>query len=241
MSAVPPRHLAPRRRRHRLLILTAGGAAVALAGVVTVMVAAGGPADRGTPVVVPPPGAAPGLRAPASTAPPTTARPGRSATTSEPARPLRPVPGNLLANGDFEPGLGGWGALGGARVERVATAHSGSWAARISPGGSGAAGRPGIAIPLAVQARQGRTYQGSVWVRASRPGIEATLALREYGAGRQSSADVTGVNLPDAQWHEVAVVHQIHLAGAQLALEVAGGNLGAGDLILVDEVGVTVP
>jgi Carbohydrate binding domain len=226
MSAAP-RHLAPRRRGRRLA-LTAGVAVVLAAAVLTVTLLARG--QR--------PGTTDAPSVPAFSAPATTA--GGAATTAPPPRQPRPDSGNLLAGGDFESGLGGWGALGGARVERVAGARSGVWMVRISPGHAGAPGRAGIAAPLAVQAREGLTYRGSAWVRASRPGLQATLALREYGAGGQSSADVTGVSLPDGQWHEVAVVHQVRLSGARLALEVAG-DLGAGDQILVDEVGVTAP
>ncbi|HZD74934.1 MAG TPA: carbohydrate binding domain-containing protein, partial [Actinomycetota bacterium] len=144
-------------------------------------------------------------------------------------------------NGDFERGLGGWGALGGARIQRVAVAHSGAWAVRVGPAQGGAPARLGIASSLGVVAGPGRTYRGSAWVRASRPGTEVTLALREQAGDGQSSADVIGVNLPDGGWHEVAVVHQLQLAGARLSLELTGGSLSAGDLILVDEVGVTAP
>jgi hypothetical protein len=234
MSAVPPRHLAPRRSglgpRRRLLAV--GAAVVVLAaGAVTIAVAvgAGGPARHGAP-----PGTS---RAPgASRAPGTSGAPSAS-----PAPPVRALPGNLLANGDFERGLSGWGALGGARLDRVALAHSGAWAARVRPARDGTAERPGIALPLDPRILQGRTYQGSAWVRASRPGTEATLALREYGGDGQPSADVIGVSLQDSQWHEVAVVHQAHLAGARLALELTGGDLGAGELLLVDDVSVTSP
>jgi hypothetical protein len=181
-----------------------------------------------------------------SSAAPTTAsspptRPRSDTTTTGPVQQIRPVPGNLLANGDFEQGLSGWGALGGARVERIAVAHSGAWAVRVEPVQGGVPARIGIASLLSIETRQGRTYKGSAWVRASRPGTEVTLVLRESAGDGQSSADAIGINLRDSEWHEVAVVHQLHLAGAGLSLELTGGNLGAGDLILIDEVGVTAP
>jgi hypothetical protein len=231
--SVAPRHLAPRRRGRRLVLALACAAVVLAAGAVTFTLAT---RDQG-PGATPAPGV-PAASAPASSAPATTV--GGAPATSAPARPPRASSGNLLADGDFEVGLGDWGALGGALVERVGMAHSGVWAVRIGAGQADAPGRPGIAAPLAVEARQGRTYRGRVWVRASRPGIEATLALREHGAGGKSSADVTGVSLPDGHWHQVAVVHHVNVSGARLALEVAG-NLRAGDQLLVDEVAVTAP
>jgi hypothetical protein len=232
MSAVPPRHLAPRRRSlgsRRRLLAAAGAFVLLAAGAVTIALAAGGggPADRGALGGGSPAGA---TRAPSTW-------PGEHGS---PAPPVRVLPGNLLANGDFERGLNGWDALGGARMDRVSVAHSGAWAARISPVHGAAAERPGIAVPLALEAGQGRSYRGVAWVRASRPGTEATLALRESAGDGQPSADVIGVNLPDSLWHEVAVVHQVHLAGARLVLELTGG-LGAGGLLLVDDVAVTSP
>ena len=77
----------------------------------------------------------------------TTATTSRPATTTAPAstapaaRPIRPTPGNLLAEGDFERDLAGWAPLGGAEVERVEGGASGRWAAAVPPGGPGA-GQP---------------------------------------------------------------------------------------------------
>jgi Carbohydrate binding domain len=219
-------------------VVAAAAAAVLVAGAVAIALAVAGRSSDG-----PAPGASPATStsALATTAP--TAPPGaRSDTTvTTPVQPIRPVPGNLLANGDFEQGLSGWSTLGGARLQRVAVAHSGAWSVRMAPVQSVASARLGIVSPVRGQARQGRTYRGSAWVRASRPGTEVTLVLREQTGDGQASADVLGVNLPDGGWHEVAVVHQFHVAGARLSLELTSGNLDAGDVILVDEVSVTAP
>jgi Carbohydrate binding domain len=218
-------------------------AVVLVSGAVAIALVVTGPSTRGPSADRPAPGAPP---ATGTSAAATTARampPGSRSdtTTTSPAQPIRPVPGNLLANGDFEQGLSGWRAFGGARVERVAVAHSGRWSLSIGPAQGVAPARPGIVSPVDVEARQGRTYQGRAWVRASAPGTEVTLALREQAGDGQSNADVLGISLPDGEWHEVAVVHQLHVAGARLSLELTGGDLGAGDIILVDEVDVTAP
>ncbi len=135
---------------------------------------------------------------------------------SAPPQPL----GNLLANGDFERDLGGWGVLGNGQADRVADAHAGGWA---------------------VQAEQGRSYEASAWVRASRPGTEVALALREYGAVGETGSDVTGVTLPDRDWHEVAVVHQVHQSGTRLGLELTVTNLRPGGDLLADQLSITAP
>ena len=237
MSAFrPPRHLAPRRRllgTHARPVLAAAAAAVLVAGAVAIALAVAGRSPRG-----PATGAAPATStgAPATTAPPGT----RSDTTvTTPAQPSRPVPGNLLGNGDFEQGLSGWSTFGGTEVERVAVAHSGAWSVRMTPVGSVAPARLGIVSPVGGLAREGRTYRGRAWVRASRPGTEVTLVLRERAGDGPSSADVLGVNLPDGGWHEVVVLHQVHVADARLSLELTSGNLDAENVMLVDEVSVT--
>lgn len=175
----------------------------------------------------------------ATTSPPATAVP----APSGPPQPVRPTPGNLLANGDFERNLAGWGPSSGGRVDRVGLAHSGGWSVRIRPGGpatqptAGGTGQPGVLATQPVQGQDGRSYQASAWVRASSPGTEAILKLRETG-GAGDSADVIGVTLPDAGWHELAVVHEVQ-TGGRLTVEAAAGNLRPGQYLLLDEVSVT--
>jgi hypothetical protein len=213
-------------------VVAIAAAAVLVTGAVAIALAVTGQSPRGP---------APGASATTAPAAPPGTPSDTTTTTTTPVQPNRPVPGNLLANGDFEQGLSGWSTLGGAQLERVAVAYSGSWSVRVAPVRSVAPARLGIVSPVRGQAGQGRTYQGRAWVRASRPGTEVTLVLREQTGDGQSSADVLGTNLPDGEWHEVAVVHQLHVAGALLSLELTSGNLDAGDVILVDGVSVTAP
>lgn len=188
--------------------------------------------------------APPATSAPATSPPPTTTSPPTTTTppTTGAPRPVQPTPGNLLANGDFEQGLAGWAPAGGGRIDRVAIGHSGGWSLRLRDGGSpspsgGAPGDPVARSTQTVQARAGESYQASVWVRAARPGTEAILKLRELG-GTGESADTIGVTLVDAEWHEVAVIHQAQ-TGGQLTVEAAAGNLQAGDGLLLDQISLT--
>ena len=89
-----------------------------------------------------------------------------AATTTAPAaQPIRPTPGNLLADGDFERDLAGWTALGGAEVERVRGGASGRWAAAVVPGASDD-GAPGMIRRDAATAKADTTYEASFWVQA---------------------------------------------------------------------------
>jgi hypothetical protein len=255
VSDSPPRHLAPRPRGgavSRRRWLYAGGVIVVLvAGAVTAVAAIGG--DRGSTAspgftVAPPPSepSSPSTTT-ATTAPPTTTLPPTTVPTptstpppSGPRQPIQRTPGNLLANGDFESGLAGWDPVGRGVLQRVAVGHSGAWSVRITddgkpPGGGSAPSDPGMVSARAVA---GGSYEASAWLRASRPGTRATLALRESGGVGDGSGDLIGVTLTDAGWHEIAVVHEV-VAGTRMTVEATATNLRPGDGLLVDQVSVT--
>jgi hypothetical protein len=167
----------------------------------------------------------------ATTAPASTAAP----TTAPATRPVRPTPGNLLADGDFERDLAGWAPLGGAEVERVEGGESGRWAAAVSPGGGSGTGRPGMVRRDAATAEAGTTYEAIFWVQAPEGG-QVVLALRELDGGREVSADQAGYALPGGRWQQIAVEHQTAAPGSSLALEVLGYDLAGEGRLLVDGV-----
>jgi hypothetical protein len=171
----------------------------------------------------------------------TTASTARAVTTTtapastEPAtRPVRPTPGNLLADGDFERDLAGWAPLGEAGVERVEGGASGRWAAAVTPGGPGAA-RPGMVRRDAATTEAGTTYEAVLWVKAPEGG-QVVLALRELDGGREVSADRAGYALDSDRWQQLAVEHRTAAPGSRLALEVVGYDLGGEGRLLVDGV-----
>jgi Carbohydrate binding domain len=156
-------------------------------------------------------------------------------TTAAPAtRPIRPTPGNLLADGDFERDLAGWTALAGAEVERAEGGASGRWAAAVTPGGSGD-GRPGMVRRDAATTAAGTAYEAVFWVQAPAGG-QVVLALRELAGGREVSADEAGYTLPAGRWQQLAVEHHTAAPGSSLALEVVGHDLGGDGRLLVDGV-----
>jgi len=158
-----------------------------------------------------------------------------TASTAPAARPIRPTPGNLLADGDFERDLAGWRPLAGTRARRVEGGASGRWAAAIAPGPS-RDGQAGLVRRDAATTRAGTTYEASFWVRAPGGGGQVVLALRELAGGREVSADRAGYTLDGGGWHQLAVEHLTRAPGSRLSLEVAGRDLGDDVRLLVDAV-----
>jgi Carbohydrate binding domain len=228
MAARAPRHLAEPPKRFGLsplqqLFLVAMVSLAAITAVIALLTRDAGNGGRRAAV----PGA---TRAQAATTATTTA----AATTTAPAtRPIRPTPGNLLADGDFERDLAGWAPLGGAEVERVEGGASGRWAAAITPGPGD--GRPGMVRRDAASAQAGTTYEAIFWVQAPAGG-QVVLALRELAGGREVSADQAGYTLPAGRWQQLAVEHHTAAPGSSLALEVVGHDLAGDGRLLVDGV-----
>jgi hypothetical protein len=165
-----------------------------------------------------------------TTAAATTTTASGTATT----RPLRPTPGNLLADGDFERDLAGWAPLGGAGVDRVEGGASGRWAVAVTPGPS-QDGRAGMVRRDAASSKAGTTYEAVVWVQAPAGG-QVVLALRELAGGREVSADEAGYTLAPGHWQQLAVEHLTAAPGSSLALEVAAPGLAGDGRLLVDGV-----
>ena len=234
MADSAPRHLAEPSKRFGLsplqqVFLVALVSLAAITAVIALLTRDAGNGGR--------PAAAPAAtRAQAAT----TATTAAAATTTGPAstaapatRPVRPTPGNLLADGDFERDLAGWAPLGGAEVERVEGGASGRWAAAITPGPGD--GRPGMVRRDAATAEAGTTYEAIFWVQAPAGG-QVVLALRELAGGREVSADQAGYTLPAGRWQQLAVEHHTAAPGSSLALEVVGHDLAGDGRLLVDGV-----
>ena len=224
-----PRHLAEPPRRFGLsplqqLFLAALVGLAAVSAVLALLTRDTGTGSRPT-------------AGPAATGAPATAAPGTTAqdataTTVPAARPIRPTPGNLLADGDFERDLAGWRPLAGTRARRVEGGASGRWAAAIAPGPS-RDGQAGLVRRDAATTRAGTTYEASFWVRASGGG-QVVLALRELAGGGEVSADRAGYTLAGGGWHQLAVEHLTRAPGSSLSLEVVGRDLAGDGRLLVD-------
>jgi Carbohydrate binding domain len=236
MADGAPRHLAEPRKRLGLsplqqLFLAALLAMAAITAVVALLSRDAGTGSR--------PAAGPTTRAQAATtasaAATTTTDPAATTTATPTTRPLRPTPGNLLPDGDFERDLAGWTPLGGAEVERVEDGASGRWAAAVGPGRSGD-GQAGMVRQGAATTRAGTTYEASFWVRAPDGGGQVVLALRELAGGREVSADQAGYTVAGDGWQQLAVEHLTRAPGSSLVLEVVGRDLAGDGRLLVDAV-----
>jgi hypothetical protein len=229
MAARAPRHLAEPPKRFGLsplqrVFLAAMLSLAAITAVIALLTRDAGNGGRRA--------AAPATtRAQAATTVTTTP----AATTTAPASTapaIRPTPGNLLADGDFERDLAGWAPLGGAEVERGEGGASGRWAAAVTPGGPGA-GQPGMVRRDAATTEAGTTYEAVFWVKAPEGG-QVVLALRELDGGREVSADQAGYTLDSDRWQQLAVEHRAAAPGSSLALEVVGHDLAGDGRLLVD-------
>jgi hypothetical protein len=232
MADDAPRHLAEPQKRFGLsplqqLFLVA---LLTLAGITAVVALLSRDAGTGSR-----PAAGPTTRAQATTTATTAATTTTAPATTTTTRPLRPTPGNLLPDGDFERDLAGWTPLGGAEVERVEDGTSGRWAAAVGPGRSGD-GQAGMVRRGAATTRAGTTYEAIVWVRAPDGAGQVVLALRELAEGREVSADQAGYTLGGDGWQQLAVEHLTRAPGSSLVLEVVGRDLAGDGRLLVDAV-----
>jgi hypothetical protein len=241
MADSAPKHLAEPPRRFGLsplqqLFLVALLSLAAISAVLALLTrdtGTGSRQDAGPATTEAPATTASGPATTATTAPgaSSTTAAGATSTTVPAARPIRPTPGNLLADGDFEHDLAGWAPLAGAKVERVAGGASGRWAAALHGGPGGQVGmvRRGVAT-----ARAGTTYEATFWVRAPGGGGQVELAVRELAGGREVSADQAGYTLDGTGWQQLAVEHLTRAPGSSLALEIVGRDLAGDGRLLVD-------
>jgi hypothetical protein len=140
--------------------------------------------------------------------------------------------GNLLDDPSFEDGLGRWRAGRGTRLERVAGARSGAWAASLTAGGSSS---PGMGIGQVGRCQAGKRYAVTVWLRASRAGTVVRVDLAEESGGRRHAVDTAGAVLGSRDWQPLEVRHVTHRPGAPLAIEIAAVELPGGGHVLVDD------
>jgi len=165
------------------------------------------------------------------------AAPGTAAapTSTVPVKPRTSNPASVVQVG-FEADLAGWRPIGAARIQRDPGARRGRWAARFT--GSGPADQ-GMALPVVLRCKPGKTYAASVWVRTNRPGTLLEVNLLEIVAGRRYATDTVGAVLESGDWQRVEVAHLAHRPGTALAFEVVLPRGSPRASVLVDELEVT--
>jgi hypothetical protein len=230
MQRTPPRHLAPpprvrsRARDHLLVESILALMAIGLTTAILISSLVDRPESSAARL--------PNLLPPA----PTTTR--AAATTPSPAssRPAaEPDDGNLLADAGFESGLTGWSAVGKAGLERVEEGRSGDWGLRMTRGSSR---QPGALHGEVARLKADKRYEASVWVRASRPGVEVQVNLFELRGGKRFAVDTVGAVATAGEWQRLDVSHDTHRPGATLAVELLAPTLASGTNLLVDDLAV---
>jgi hypothetical protein len=86
--------------------------------------------------------------------------------------------------------------------------------------------------------KAGKRYEASVWVLASRPGVEVEVNLFELRGGRRFAVDTIGAVVTAGQWQRLDVSHDTHRPGATLAVELLAPTLASGTNLLVDDLAV---
>jgi len=143
---------------------------------------------------------------------------------------------NLVTNGQFEAGLGGWGAYAGATLTLSLAGINGSNAVR-AVGASALAFGLNDSPNLVTSTTNGARYNYSAWVRSAVAG-SAHLRVREYlGAALQATTNSPSIAF-DGSWQRLDVVVPAHSAGAALDLQVVGEFAVTGQTFFIDDVAV---
>ncbi|HEV8648741.1 MAG TPA: hypothetical protein VG276_04895 [Actinomycetes bacterium] len=232
MERPTPKHLAeargyPALARNSVLIESLGALlAIALAVTLVVALLIERPGSRGDGRRAP-------TASPASTAARAVAPPIPTAVSTPRVGTTRPPePTGPRYDPGFEAGLEGWRPVGGARLERLDGARSGSWAASLAAGSSP---NPGMSASDVARCAPKTAYKASAWVRASRPGTTITFNLLEYVNGKRLAVDTVGAVLPGSDWQRIEVDHFTHVPRARLAMELVASGLPPGSSVLVDD------
>jgi hypothetical protein len=231
MQRTPPRHLAPTERtrspaRHHLLAESIIAlAAVGLTAAVVLGSVLGGPESS-----------AARLPNPLPVAPTTTRAAGTVPSSAADAAGQGAAA--MLADAGFDATLAAWRPVGGAGLERAAEGRGATQVLRLTPGASP---WPGLLHERVAKVAADRRYEVTVWLRASRPGIEVRLNLYELREGQRFAVDTAG-EVAAPGWRRARLTYQARYNAQQpdavLAVEVLAPGLVEGTALLVDDLAV---
>jgi phosphatidylinositol-3-phosphatase len=157
-------------------------------------------------------------------------------TTSNPGCPAT-LPGSteLSGNVSLETNQTGWTGIynSNSAVSRVAPAggsYDGSWALRIAPKASGAAGVNNAAPvwvpgPPGTTTTVGQVFTGSALVQASFPGQKIALVVRETTpSGTKLAGHTTTITAGDTAWHNLSSSYTATATGDEIRTAVFSSN-----------------
>ena len=116
---------------------------------------------------------------------------------------------NLIRNPGFETDTAGWNTSGsgtGVTLTRVSGGHSGTWAGKLSNGGTSATTCLLNDSPNWVTTTAAGQYRAALWVRADSPGASLRLRLREYNGATLLGTATTTATLTTS-WQEVTATY----------------------------------
>ena len=145
-----------------------------------------------------------------------------------------PSGANLLANGGFESGLGGWSPYQGT-LALATDAQEGLQAVKVSAN-AGATVFSITTAPRPVRASTvaGTLYGGSGWVRSDTPGKKVCLRLREWAVGAQV-AQVSSCVTTTGSWQQFPqALYRTTQSGGDLELYVTQSPSADGDTFELD-------
>jgi hypothetical protein len=219
-----PRHLAPSQRRPGLLrsVLAACLLVVVVLAVGVVVVL--GSIDR--------------LEHPRSTPNAALGSPGSSRLGTPGV--VVPAPGEqLLPDGDFENGQGPVRRQRGSDIAPQPGGAESAHSLRLSDSGP-PTGQVGVLVDsLTRPPKVGTRYSANVQVKPAHPGQVVRIELIENVGGVRVNATPQLLRMPDTQWHEISVQHEVRYKGAVLGVEVAVSGVSPGEFVLIDNLRVT--
>ena len=147
--------------------------------------------------------------------------------------------GNLIGNPGFEVDTSGWkGDATANTLSRVASGHSGGWAAEVS--NTQAGGSCGLDDkPSWVSFTQAGTYTASIWTRSDTPGLTVKLRVREYVSGVLQGSVTQSMALTSS-WQRVTAVYTPVAPGqSSLDFEAFTSNSPVGVCLQADDASIT--
>lgn len=148
-----------------------------------------------------------------SPSPPPSPSPSPAAPAPSTAPLTAPKPSNLLRNGAFEQGLGGWSTAGHAGIElvRVRAAHTGTYAGKVRTTSRSAHVLFVRSSRTGTSGQPDHTYTATLWVR-TRSDLRLVLHLREAVDGDRVQ-DVHTSTTSAHEWQRLEVSLAPHAAG----------------------------
>ena len=159
-----------------------------------------------------------------------------STTTACPATPAGTT--ELSGNLSLEANQTGWTGKYNSnssvtRVQPAGGSYDGTWALKVAPVTSGAAGVNNaspiwVPGPPGLATTAGQVYTGTAFVQASTPGEQVSLVLRETTpSGTSVASRTTTVTLGDTGWHQVSAAYTATATGDLIRYTLRAGNFAS--------------